>query len=84
MGVAAHPPPGGVVGRARCWTDHAWWGNSIPLGSADVDTGHVDERCGARIVEFPGMLDARWREPLTVLVDWLATTPREPLGAAGT
>ena len=32
------------------------------------------------VVEFPGMghdlmLDARWREPLTVLLGWLATTP---------
>jgi pimeloyl-ACP methyl ester carboxylesterase len=35
-------------------------------------------RYGARIEEFPGighdlMLDARWREPLKVLLDWLPT-----------
>jgi pimeloyl-ACP methyl ester carboxylesterase len=33
-------------------------------------------RYGADVVEFPGighdlMLDARWREPLTTMLDWL-------------
>ena len=37
-------------------------------------------RYGARLEEFPGMghdlmLDARWREPLTVMLDWLAEQP---------
>ena len=37
-------------------------------------------RYGARIEEFPGMghdlmLDARWREPLTAMLDWLAALP---------
>ncbi len=37
-------------------------------------------RYGARIEEFPGMghdlmLDARWREPLTTMLDWLAAQP---------
>jgi pimeloyl-ACP methyl ester carboxylesterase len=37
-------------------------------------------RYGARIEEFPGMghdlmLDARWREPLKVMLDWLAAPP---------
>jgi pimeloyl-ACP methyl ester carboxylesterase len=37
-------------------------------------------RYGARIEEFPGMghdlmLDARWREPLTTMLDWLDGQP---------
>jgi pimeloyl-ACP methyl ester carboxylesterase len=37
-------------------------------------------RYGARVEEFPGMghdlmLDARWREPLTTMLDWLAAHP---------
>jgi pimeloyl-ACP methyl ester carboxylesterase len=37
-------------------------------------------RYGAHLEEFPGMghdlmLDARWREPLTTMLDWLAAQP---------
>jgi pimeloyl-ACP methyl ester carboxylesterase len=69
-----HRPPRRPLGNAPVLVLATPDDRLVPVGGMRATAA----RLGARMEEFPGMghdlmLDARWREPLKVLLDWLPT-----------